>query len=103
MKIQQRPAGLPPGEWAGDHAIVIPCVCGRRYDSPRGPGHTCPHCGRRYLTLEPGPLTGEARKRLALNVKEAWARRERQFSPIPDLKTPWPCAPVPYDESSSET
>lgn len=95
MKVRQRPAHLPFGEAAEDHAISIPCLCGRRYDSPRGRFHKC-SCGRPWDTMESAPVTGDAAKRLGLTVKDAWACRERQYPPIPDVKTPWPCGVVPY-------
>ena len=78
MKIQKRPAHLPPGEWAGDHAISIPCVCGKRYDSPRGQFHTCPRCGHRWDTMEPGPMPLGTEERLLRRQREA--RRNAFFS-----------------------
>jgi hypothetical protein len=97
MKQAVRPAGAAPGSWAGDHAISIPCVCGQRYDSPRGTLHKCPRCKRTWDTMECVAMKGDAVARLKANVKDAWARRDREYPPIPDLKTPWPCGSVPYD------
>jgi hypothetical protein len=82
--------------------IAIPCLCGRTYCSPRGPSHQCPLCKRRWLTLEPMEVTPAALARLAVAVKDAWARREREYAPIPDLKTHWPCGRVPYSSLSTE-
>jgi len=101
MKQAVRPPDAPPGSWAGDHPIAVRCACGHAFLSPRQQRHPCPYCGRTCDTMETAPMSRDAVARLKQRVQQAWARRQREWPPAPDLPTPWPTGSVPYPETPS--